>query len=163
MTSSTSGRGVRGSGSPPIDRLGDRDGLTNDKVLAHLRPGLLKLGYEVEGGKQGTERIRRPVLFGDQGRERVAYEVDAVHDELDVLVEVEAVAGGPRRRASGSRVATSCCSGQLVQGGVQAADLVDMLACGQARPRWHGDLPHLSPTADAFHAGGRPPAMIGKR
>jgi hypothetical protein len=69
------------------------DGLTSDKVLAHLRPGLLKLGYEVEGGKHRAERIRRPVLFGDQGRERVAYEVDAVHDELGILVEVEAGRG----------------------------------------------------------------------
>jgi hypothetical protein len=31
------------------------DGLTSDKVLAHLRPGLLKLGYEVEGGKHRAE------------------------------------------------------------------------------------------------------------
>src|SRR5918995_3671793 len=69
------------------------DGLTSDKVLSHLRPGLLKLGYEVEGGKHRAEKIRRPVLFGDQGRERVAYEVDAVHDELGVLVEVEAGRG----------------------------------------------------------------------
>jgi hypothetical protein len=69
------------------------DELTSDKVLAHLRPGLLKLGYEVEGGKHRAEKIRRPVLFGDQGRERVAYEVDAVHDELGILVEVEAGRG----------------------------------------------------------------------
>ena len=69
------------------------DGLTSDKVLAHLRPGLLKLGYEVEGGKHRAEKIRRPVLFGDQGRERVAYEVDAVQDELGILVEVEAARG----------------------------------------------------------------------
>jgi hypothetical protein len=65
------------------------DELTSDKVLAHLRPGLLKLGYEVEGGKHRAEKIRRPVLFGDQGRERV----DAVHDELGILVEVEAGRG----------------------------------------------------------------------
>jgi hypothetical protein len=66
------------------------DGLTSDNVLAHLRP---ELGYEVKGGKHRAERIRRPVLFGDQGREPVAYEVDAVHDELGILVEVEAGRG----------------------------------------------------------------------
>jgi hypothetical protein len=75
------------------------DELTSDKVLAHLRPGLLKLGYEVEGGKHRAEKIRRPVLFGDQGRERVAYEVDAVHDELGTVLEVEA-----GRRARGNAV-----------------------------------------------------------
>jgi hypothetical protein len=69
------------------------DGLTSDAVPSHLRPVLLKLGYEVEGGKHRVEKIRRPVLFGDQGRERVAFEVDAVHDELGIVLEVEAGRG----------------------------------------------------------------------
>ena len=69
------------------------EGLTSDTVLAFLRPGLVELGYEVESGKHRTEKIRRPVLFGDQGVERVAYEVDAVHDELGIVVEVEAGRG----------------------------------------------------------------------
>lgn len=67
--------------------------LTSDKVLALLRPELVSLGYEVESGKHAAERIRRPVLFGPRGTERVAYEVDAVHDELGVLVEIEAGRG----------------------------------------------------------------------
>jgi hypothetical protein len=69
------------------------DGLTSDVVLAHLRPGLEKLGYLVELSKRRDDKIRRPVLFGEQGIERVAYEVDAVHDELGILVEVEAGRG----------------------------------------------------------------------
>ena len=40
-----------------------------------------------------AERIGRPVLFGEQGAERVAFEIDAVHDELGVLVEAEAGRG----------------------------------------------------------------------
>jgi hypothetical protein len=32
------------------------DELTSDKVLGHLRPGLLKLGYEVEGGSIAPRR-----------------------------------------------------------------------------------------------------------
>ena len=67
--------------------------LSSDKVLQYLRDGLIALNYKVEGGKAKTQRIRRPVLFGEQGVERVAYEVDAVHDELGVLVEVEAGRG----------------------------------------------------------------------
>src|SRR5271169_6507076 len=67
--------------------------LKSDRVLGILRPGLVELGYEVESGKHLAERIRRPVLFGDRGQERVAYEVDAVHDELGILVEVEAGRG----------------------------------------------------------------------
>lgn len=69
------------------------DGLTSDTVLAHLRPGLDKLGYLVEVSKKHADKIRRPVLFGEEGIERVAYEVDAVHDELGVLVEIEAGRG----------------------------------------------------------------------
>ena len=51
------------------------------------------LGYEVEAGKHKVECIRRPVLFGERGAERVAYEVDAVHDGLGIVVEVEAGRG----------------------------------------------------------------------
>lgn len=68
-------------------------GLTSDAVLAHLRPGLVELGYEVERGKKNVEKIRRPVLFGDQGRAVVTYEIDAAHDDLGVVVEIEAGRG----------------------------------------------------------------------
>jgi len=37
--------------------------------------------------------VRRPVLFGTQGSERVAYEVDAFHDELGIVLEIEAGRG----------------------------------------------------------------------
>jgi hypothetical protein len=69
------------------------DSLTSDKVLAALRPGLINLGYEVEAGKKAGQKIRRPVLFGEFGSERLAYEVDGVHDELGVVAEVEAGRG----------------------------------------------------------------------
>lgn len=51
------------------------------------------MGFEVEAGKHLSEKIRRPVLFGDRGKERVAYEVDAIHEELGILLEVEAGRG----------------------------------------------------------------------
>ena len=57
------------------------------------RAPLVALGYEVEAGKSRAARIRRPVLFGPHGTERVAYEVDAVHDELGIVVEIEAGRG----------------------------------------------------------------------
>ena len=69
------------------------DGLNSDRVLEHLRPGLEGLGFEVERGKKASEKVRRPVLFGEQGTERVAYEVDAFHDEFEIVVEVEAGRG----------------------------------------------------------------------
>ena len=69
------------------------DGLTSDKVLSHVRPGLESLGYEVEDGKRADQRIRRPVLFGEGGSARVTYEPDAFHDDLGILVEIEAGRG----------------------------------------------------------------------
>ena len=68
-------------------------GLTSDKALLALEPGLRALGYEVEASKRRSDRIRRPVLFGDNGVELLAWEVDAVNDLLGVLVEVEAGRG----------------------------------------------------------------------
>jgi len=68
-------------------------GLTSDSVLAELRGGLTQLGFSVEVSKKRVDKIRRPVLFGEQGSERVAYEVDAYHDELGIVVEVEAGRG----------------------------------------------------------------------
>jgi len=68
-------------------------GLTSDAVLAELRPGLLSLGFAVETGKAAIGKIRRPVLFGENGRPEVAYEVDAFHEEFGVVVEVEAGRG----------------------------------------------------------------------
>jgi hypothetical protein len=74
-------------------------GVRSDQVLGELRPGLELLGYRVEMSKRRTDTVRRPVLFGDQGAEVVTYEVDAVHDELGILVEIEA-----GRRAMGNAV-----------------------------------------------------------
>jgi hypothetical protein len=74
-------------------------GLSSDKVLAHLRPGLEALGYRIEKGKKAHQIIELPVLFGEQGEPRVRYQVDGVHDELGVLLEVEAGRGAANNAA----------------------------------------------------------------
>jgi hypothetical protein len=51
------------------------------------------MGFEVEGGKAAADELRRPVLFGELGREERAYEVDAFHPELGIALEVEAGRG----------------------------------------------------------------------
>ena len=68
-------------------------GLTSDKVLAELRPRLEAIDYKVEKGKLKDQRIPLPVLFGEQGEARVSYEVDAVREDIGVLLEVEAGRG----------------------------------------------------------------------
>jgi hypothetical protein len=59
-------------------------------VLAKLRVGLEGIGFSVERGKRAVERIRLPVLFGEQGTPRVTYEVDGFHDELGIALAVAA-------------------------------------------------------------------------
>jgi hypothetical protein len=73
---------------PSISTVDRKTGLTSDGVLYHLAPGLRELGYAVESGKKATERIRRPVLFGSNGRAEVSYEIDAFHDGHGIVVEV---------------------------------------------------------------------------
>jgi hypothetical protein len=53
-------------------------GKQSDGILKELSPYLLDLGYVVETGKQRADKISRPVLFGEQGRALVRYDVDAV-------------------------------------------------------------------------------------
>lgn len=82
----------------PIDTTvarmdGDLTDTSSDGVLASLRPGLQTLGYHVETGKSKAEKITRPVLFGDDGKPVVSYEIDAFNDDLGVAVEVEAGRG----------------------------------------------------------------------
>ena len=76
-----------------ISTIERKTGLGSDAVLTELSPGLLTLGYKVESGKTQAAKIRRPVLFGENGNPEVNYEIDAFHDELGIAVEVEAGRG----------------------------------------------------------------------
>jgi hypothetical protein len=65
-------------------------GLHSDDVLSELAPALRDLGYAVESSRSKADRIRRPVLYGSNGRPEVAYDIDAFHDGYGIVVEVEA-------------------------------------------------------------------------
>ncbi|OWY63036.1 hypothetical protein B7486_55240, partial [cyanobacterium TDX16] len=87
------------------------DGLSSDAALAVLHDGLVTLGYQVESSKRAADRIRRPVLFGPQGAPRVAYEIDAVHDELGIVVEIEAGRGARGNAVYRDLIRTSLIAG----------------------------------------------------
>jgi hypothetical protein len=63
---------------------------TSDEVLAALRPHLESTGFAVETGKRKEEKLHRPVYFGEGGTWDVKYEIDAFHDEFNIVLEVEA-------------------------------------------------------------------------
>jgi len=75
-----------------IDSL-TNSGVSSDDALAALRPALEGIGFTVETGKRSSDKIRRPVLFGSEGKEVVSYEVDAFHPEYRAVIEVEAGRG----------------------------------------------------------------------
>jgi len=74
-------------------RADGADRLTSDYVLAKIRSSMEAIGYTVESGKQASQKITRPVLFGEDGRPQISYDIDAFHDELGIAVEVEAGRG----------------------------------------------------------------------
>jgi len=59
-------------------------------VLLRLRPGLLNLGFKVESGKTAGDKISIRVLFGKHGAPAELFEADAYHQELRIVVEIEA-------------------------------------------------------------------------
>jgi hypothetical protein len=61
-------------------------GLQSDDVLRELASGLKRLGYAVEASRSDADRIRRLVLFGSNGRAEGSYDIDAYHDEYDIVV-----------------------------------------------------------------------------
>lgn len=70
-----------------------QQGPKSDEVLRILAPAWQEQGFLVETAKTLAGRIRRPVLFGAEGREAVSYEIDAWHDGHGIAVEVEAGRG----------------------------------------------------------------------
>ncbi len=72
---------------------------TSDRVLKEISPGLQTLGFRVETSKARDEKVARPVLFGENGAASVTYEVDGVHDELGIVLEVEAGRGAQNNAA----------------------------------------------------------------
>lgn len=73
-----------------ISTMTTKAGLDSNAVLLHLADGLDALGYQVEKSKGASDKISRPVLFGDEGRSDVTMEIDAFHDGEGIAVEVEA-------------------------------------------------------------------------
>lgn len=64
--------------------------LDSDAVLAALATELHDMGFVVKKGKKGTDKIPRPVLFGDGRDVAVTMQVDAFDDVRGIALEVEA-------------------------------------------------------------------------
>ena len=67
-----------------------KKGLTSNEVLTILRDDLISIGFQVESGKLKTDKIQRPVFFGENGEPTLRYEIDAYNPEWKCGLEVEA-------------------------------------------------------------------------
>jgi len=61
-------------------------GLKSNEVLAAVRKDLEEIGYEIEG----SEKVARPVLYGESDRPAKTFNVDGWHEETGTILEVEA-------------------------------------------------------------------------
>jgi hypothetical protein len=67
-----------------------KKGLTSDEVLQVIRRDLEGLGFKCEKSKLPNGKINRPVLFGENGKSEVSYDIDASHLKWQAVLEVEA-------------------------------------------------------------------------
>ena len=73
-----------------IATVGREKGLTSNQVLSTLAADLVALGFVVEQGKAQSDKIKRPVFFGENGSPALQYEIDAFHPEWRCGLEIEA-------------------------------------------------------------------------
>lgn len=83
---------VVGSHQSEIDSE-THDRLESDSVVSALRLSLREHGWLIEQGKRSSEKIHRPVLFGDNGAIRVKQEIDGWHSGLGIVLEIESGRG----------------------------------------------------------------------
>lgn len=65
----------------------------SDTVLRALERDLVEIGWQIESGKKAGQKIYRPVLYGDQGKTRVSYEIDGWHPASKIVLEIESGRG----------------------------------------------------------------------
>ena len=67
--------------------------LTSNSVLGVLRKNLEAVGFRIESGKKKEEKIKMPVLFGENSQIIKSFDVDGYHEDSKTVLEVEAGRG----------------------------------------------------------------------
>jgi len=63
---------------------------SSNEVLKHVLPGLKKGGYNVEAGQKAADKILVPVFFGLNGKPEKSFNADAVSNNGEIVIEIEA-------------------------------------------------------------------------
>lgn len=76
--------------SVEADISSDSHTLNSNTVLKFVESGLRVLSFNVEHSKQSIDKIKVPVLYGNNGKVQLAFEADAYNKDLGYVIEVEA-------------------------------------------------------------------------
>ena len=118
--------------------------LESNEVLKLIEEDLVKVGFKVESNKK--DKIKRPVLFGRQGRHEKSFDVDAFHEPDGVILEVESGRG-----FTNNQFLKDFFSGCAMQG-VRHVAIALRLRYGKAQ---HEDFEAACSYFDAIYASGR--------
>tara|TARA_B100001964_G_C13900833_1_gene451564 strand:- start:70 stop:624 length:555 start_codon:yes stop_codon:yes gene_type:complete len=66
-----------------------KERLQSDDILKIVEQDFLDLNFKIEIDKKKSNKIRVPVLFGQQGTTAKAFEVDGWHEENKIVLEIE--------------------------------------------------------------------------
>jgi hypothetical protein len=72
--------------------------LDSNTILGILKNDLKKIGYKVELGKAGEDKIAVPVLYGLNGKPEKQFSVDGYHRVEEIVLEIEAAAAVANNR-----------------------------------------------------------------
>jgi hypothetical protein len=72
--------------------------LDSNTILSILKDGLVKIGYKVEVGKSGEDKIAVPVLYGLNGKPDKQFFADGYHRDEEIVLEIEAAAAVANNR-----------------------------------------------------------------
>lgn len=64
--------------------------LKSDDVLSIIKPGLERIDYVVERSKADVDKVKIPVMYGENGMPELTFEADAYNESEKIVVEVEA-------------------------------------------------------------------------
>ena len=118
--------------------------LESNEVLKLVERDLVKAGFKVETNKR--DKIKRPVLFGRQGRHEKSFDVDSYHEPEGIILEVESGRG-----FSNNQFLKDFFSGCAMQG-VRHIAIALRLRYGIAQ---HEDFEAACSYFDAIYASGR--------
>lgn len=62
----------------------------SNEVLEHVRASLELLGFQIEKSKKSNDKIKVPVLFGQNGKLEKYFDADGYNTETKTVIEVEA-------------------------------------------------------------------------